>query len=195
MTADASHVVLLYSDFNCPFCYAMHERLHARGVMHLVQWRGVQHAPHLPVPMARWHGALGEELKQEVALVRRLAPDLSIALPPGKPNTKRAIETAAQALRQDQTRGAALVMKLYEAFWREGRDLSDQTVLDETVLAAGLDQPVRRDGATDGVAEQWDAGWRATGQSGVPLLVREDGMLLIGLASEADLDQFLAGKD
>ena len=85
----------LYSDFNCPFCYAMHERLHALGVMDRISWQGVQHAPHLPVPMAGWAGHLAAELKQEVQMVRRLAPELPIAVPPGKPNTGRAIAAAA----------------------------------------------------------------------------------------------------
>ncbi|ALA58747.1 hypothetical protein [Nitrospira moscoviensis] len=42
--------LLAYGDFNCPFCYAMHERFHGRGLLKDAEWRGVQHAPHLPIP-------------------------------------------------------------------------------------------------------------------------------------------------
>jgi hypothetical protein len=34
--------------------------------------------------------------------------------------------------------------------------------------------------------------WLNSGQSGVPLLERADGMLLVGLAREGDLRRFLA---
>ena len=73
---------ILYSDFNCPFCYALHERLHDMALLSRCEWRGVQHAPHLPRPMKPWHGSLGVELRQEVAVVQWLAPDLQIAPPP-----------------------------------------------------------------------------------------------------------------
>ena len=77
----------LFSDFHCPFSYAMHERLHDLGLMAQISWHGVQHARHSPVPMQTWSGHLASELKQEVEMVRRLVPELSIALPLGKPNS------------------------------------------------------------------------------------------------------------
>jgi predicted DsbA family dithiol-disulfide isomerase len=113
---------LLYSDFNCPFCYALHERLHELNVIERCEWRGVQHAPHLPRPMKPWSGSLGAELRHEVSVVQRLAPELPIALPPGKPNTLPAIERAVGLLRADRTQGMAFVRKVYRAFWREGQD-------------------------------------------------------------------------
>src|SRR5690349_22882248 len=58
----------LYSDFNCPFCYALHERLHDLGLIERCEWRGVQHAPQLPRPMKPWSGSLGAELRHEVAM-------------------------------------------------------------------------------------------------------------------------------
>lgn len=91
----------LFSDFNCPFCYAMHERLHGLGLMPQISWHGVQHARQLPVPMQTWSGHSASELKQEVEMVRRWAPELSIALPWGKPNSGPAIAAAARALSID----------------------------------------------------------------------------------------------
>jgi predicted DsbA family dithiol-disulfide isomerase len=46
----------LYSDFNCPFCYAMHDRLHEMKLLDRCEWRGVQHASHLSNLIARWSG-------------------------------------------------------------------------------------------------------------------------------------------
>ena len=91
----------LFSDFNCPFCYALHERLHDLKLIDRCEWRGVQHAPQLPRPMKPWQGSLGVELWHEVTVVQRLAPGLPIAPPPGKPNTKPAIEGAVALLSRD----------------------------------------------------------------------------------------------
>ena len=46
----------LFSDFNCPFCYALHERLHRLQLLDHCAWKGVQHAPYLPIPMRPWQG-------------------------------------------------------------------------------------------------------------------------------------------
>src|SRR5512147_506560 len=111
-----SDAYTLYSDFNCPFCYAMHERLHEMKLLTLCEWRGVQHASYLPRPMKPWQGSLGAELRHEVAVVQRLAPGLPIALPPGKPNTRLAIERATGLLIRDRTRGMEFVRQVYRAF-------------------------------------------------------------------------------
>lgn len=184
---------VLYSDFNCPFCYAMHERLHARGVMDTVEWRGVQHAPHLPIPMARWNGMLMEELRQEVAVVGRLAPSLPIVVPDGKPNTRPAIQLAVRLLARNPVQGSRLVRRLYQCFWRDGRDISESRVLGEMLVALGIDEQglLGKDDASVRVLDDWDDQWRLTGQAGVPLLVRFDGAFLVGLARETDLDRFL----
>lgn len=184
---------VLYSDFNCPFCYAMHERLHEMNLLNRCEWRGVQHAPHLSTPMARWSGTLGAELRHEVTLVQRLAPGLAISLPPGKPNTRRAIELAASLLRQDVGRGMEFVQQAYRAFWCEGQDLSDPTVLNRLVQEIE-GQPATRDPGDMSpvrLVDQWEEEWRATGQSGVPLLVAPDGGQLVGLACDNDIQRFL----
>lgn len=76
----------LFSDPNCPFCHATEEHLHALGLAGAVEWRGVQHAPDLPVPMAPGDPP-GEDLGAEVEAVRRLAPEVRIALPTAGPST------------------------------------------------------------------------------------------------------------
>lgn len=186
--------IIVYSDFNCPFCYAMHERLHEYGVLERVEWRGVQHAPHLPIPMARWQGSLMIELRHEVAMVGRLAPTLPIVLPEGKPNTGPAIHLAAKVLSTNVAQGNELVRRLYRLFWREGRDISDTTVLRETLASLGLNQEglMEKGEGSGHVLEGWTHQWLNSGQSGVPLLERSDGMLLVGLAREGDLKRFLS---
>ena len=175
---------LLYSDFNCPFCYALHERLHELQLIERCEWRGVQHAPHLPRPMKAWQGSLGAELRQEVALVQRLAPGLSIALPSGKPNTGPAIALAASLLQRDREAGMQVVRALYHAFWVNGQDISNPLVLDEFGIADGSE--------LDQVIGEWEAAWHETGQAGVPLIVSPQGELLVGCVPAEQLRRFFA---
>jgi len=184
----------LYSDFNCPFCYAMHERLHGLQFIDHCEWRGVQHAPQLPRPMKPWQGSLGAELRHEVTVVKRLAPGLPIALPSGKPNTRPAIEQAVVLLRCDRSHGMAFVRETYRAFWCEGRDISDPAVLRQLVEQGGgspesigtIDDESRQ------VAQEWEAAWHATGQAGVPLIVSPEGDLLVGCAPLEEVRRFFA---
>jgi predicted DsbA family dithiol-disulfide isomerase len=183
---------LLYSDFNCPFCYAMHERLHEMNLLALCEWRGVQHASHLPRPMKPWQGSLGAELRHEVAVVQRLAPGLPIALPPGKPNTRPAIEQAVALLRRDPLHMMAFVRETYRAFWCEGKDISDPGVLQKLVEQVGgsLEDVGTVSDEDRRMVQEWEAAWHITGQAGVPLIVSPDHYLLVGCAPEEQIRQF-----
>jgi predicted DsbA family dithiol-disulfide isomerase len=183
---------VLYSDFNCPFCYAMHERLHEMNLLGLCEWRGVQHASHLPRPMKPWQGSLGAELRHEVAVVQRLAPGLPIALPPGKPNTRPAIEQAVALLRHDPSHAMEFVRETYRAFWCEGRDISDSGVLRKLVeqIGGSLEDVGTVNGEDRQVAQEWESAWHGTGQAGVPLIVSPDHYLLVGCAPEEQIRQF-----
>ncbi|HSF66684.1 MAG TPA: DsbA family protein [Nitrospiraceae bacterium] len=185
---------ILYSDFNCPFCYAMHERLHEMNLLVLCQWRGVQHASHLPRPMKPWEGMLGAELRHEVTVVQRLAPGLPIALPPGKPNTRAAIEQAVALLRRDPSKMMAFVRETYRAFWCEGKDISDPALLRQLAeQAGGSPEGVGTvNGEDRQVAQEWEAAWHRTGQAGVPLIVSPEGKLLVGCAPSEHIRQFFS---
>jgi predicted DsbA family dithiol-disulfide isomerase len=190
----AESQTLLYSDFNCPFCYALHERLYEEHVLARCEWRGVQHASHLPRPMKPWQGMLGAELRHEVTVVQRLAPGLPIALPPGKPNTKPAIEQALALLQRDRVQGMAFVRETYRAFWCDGKDISDPDVLRQLVeRAGGSPESMNSVGAASRqVAQEWESAWHRTGQAGVPLLVSPEGDLLVGCVPTDQIRQFFA---
>ena len=183
---------ILYSDFNCPFCYTMHERLYEMNVLARCEWRGVQHASHLPRPMKPWQGSLGAELRHEVSVVQRLAPGLPIALPPGKPNTRPAIEQAVALSRSDPSHMMNFVRETYRAFWCEGKDISDPEVLRLLVeQAGGSPESVGTiNGEDRRVAQEWEAAWHLTGQAGVPLIVSPDNNILVGCAPIADVHRF-----
>ena len=184
----------LFSDFNCPFCYAMHERLHALGLMGQVSWQGVQHARHLPLPMRPWSDHLARELRQEVEMVRRLAPELRIALPAGKPNSGPAIVAAACALTIDALSGQKFIRSLYRLFWVEGQDISNKELLQREAERHGFPPSVICGKTASPLGDQlriWETEWHETGHSGVPLLQRADGALLVGLVSSLAITRFL----
>jgi len=140
--------------------------------------------------MKPWSGALGAELRHEVSMVQRLAPGLPIQLPPGKPNTRPAIERAIGLLREGRARGWDFVRNTYRAFWCEGKDISDPTVLD--LLAGGSVSSNDHDDKNRQVANEWEEAWHRTGQAGVPLIVSPEGDLLVGCVPEERVRRFFA---
>lgn len=185
---------VVYSDFNCPFCYALNERLGAGGNGEGAAWRGVQHAPHLPVPVASWRNDMAEDLEFEVQSVQRLAPELPIMVPAGKPNTARAIRATALAYSLDPQRASSFKDLLYRALWCEGADLSDSATLVD--LAARVGFGPLAFSALDGrqisaVVARWQQDWEQTRVGAVPALIRSDGKQLVGLVGEGRLRAFL----
>lgn len=189
--------VIVYSDFNCPFCYALNEELGRLDITERLSWRGVQHAPGLPVPLVSWNGELTEALEREVEAVRLRAPELPIEAPGGKPNTARAIRAAALALAMDRQRGHAFKDLLYRAFWCRGTDLSDPETLDRLAAEAGFTglsfaQLDRHEivATTSG----WQHEWEQNGCLAVPALLRPDGVTLIGFHGREQTAQFLQSE-
>lgn len=178
---------ILFSDFNCPFCYALHERLHELGLIDRCAWQGVQHAPYLPVPIKPWTGSLSAELRHEVSVVKRISPGLPLEVPGGKPNTGHAIACAAELLERDRQEGMTLVRKIYHAFWAEGRDISDERVLAE--LAGSQPKPAGEGAA---IAATWTAAWEATEEGSVPLLIAQNNDVLVGCVPAEEIRRFFA---
>ena len=182
--------VTLFTDLNCPFCYATEQRLERLGVSDKVTWRGVEHEPDLPVPMARDDLEIAAELAEEVRSVQSRAPEVAIALPPGKANTAAGLLAAAAALRADESKGAAFRHAVYRAFWRDGRDVSDPAVLGELAEAVGLSTARTRPEDALTVAS-WRLEWERSPLRGVPLLVRDDGETVYGLKDVETLERFV----
>jgi 2-hydroxychromene-2-carboxylate isomerase len=142
--------------------------------------------------MKPWEGSMAAELGHEVAVVRRLAPGLPIAVPAGKPHTGAAIARAIAVLARDRTKGMEFVRQAYRAFWCEGHDLSDPQVLDQ-LMGESLD--VRPSNEMLEIAAAWATEWRQTGQAGVPLIVSPDGDLLVGCVPTEEIARFFKPFD
>jgi predicted DsbA family dithiol-disulfide isomerase len=181
---------VLYTDLNCPFCYATERRLEALGAHDQVEWRGIEHEPDLPVPMLTDDEDLTAELIEEVTSVQSRAPEVDIALPPGKPNTALAVRAAAAAERLDPARGRQFRQSVYRAFWVEGRDISRRELLDDLAAQSGIVLELRPE--DDVRVTSWRLDWERSPLRGVPLLVRDDGEVLYGLKDVETLERFVA---
>ena len=183
-------VATLYSDPNCPFCYAIGERLLTLSVERQVEWRGVQHAPHLPIPRDEHNARLNAEIGREVLFVGRLAPEVPIRTLRGKPNTGPAIRAIAAALHIDPALGHGFKRRLYRSLWQSDADISDELVL--TACATGVGLPQLAIGSeVEALVAQWQQDWEEVGVISVPLLVRHDGEVLSGLVATEQLAGFL----
>jgi predicted DsbA family dithiol-disulfide isomerase len=183
---------VLYTDLNCPFCYATETRLEALGLQDRVEWRGVEHEPDLPVPMMSDDPDLNEEVADEVSQVRSRAPEVEIGDPVGKPNTARAIAFASAAERTDPERGKRVRHDIYRAFWVEGADISRPEILQSIAARHGLNGVETRPDDEMRVTS-WRLDWERSPLKGVPLLVRDDGEVLYGLKGIEELESFVSG--
>ncbi|MGH9196011.1 MAG: DsbA family oxidoreductase [Acidimicrobiia bacterium] len=181
---------VLYSDFNCPFCYALGERVMALGVVDRIDWRGVQHAPHLPTPMAHAGPTFASELSREVQFVQRLAPEVPIALPRGKPNTARAIVAVAAAMDRDPAKAHRFAASLYRVFWQHGADISDPSVIRDLAHHADLPDLLMTPQAVQRITA-WHEAWMDRGVGSVPDFIRQDGESITGLVDLDTLRRFV----
>jgi predicted DsbA family dithiol-disulfide isomerase len=181
---------VLYSDFNCPFCYAFGERVIALGFADRIDWRGVQHAPHHPTPMAHAGPTFASELAREVQFVQRLAPEVPIALPRGKPNTAPAIVAVAAAMDRDPSKAHLFATSLYRAFWQHGTDISNPSVIQDLARGAGVPDLSITAHAVERVTAWYEA-WMDRGVGSVPDLIRQDGESITGLVDVDTLRRFV----
>jgi 2-hydroxychromene-2-carboxylate isomerase len=181
---------VFYGDLNCPFCHAQNERILELGAERKVEWRGVRHMPHLPVP-ARNTTTEREELTREVHSLRQREAGVSVSIPPARPNSEKATLHVAAARRIDRGRAESLKTLLYRALFVHGRDISDGAVLDELRRVAGLPDLVLTD-ADRKVVDVWQAEWEGGDfERRIPVLVSPRGARLLGMGERGRVEVFL----
>lgn len=181
---------VVYGDLNCPFCFALEERLVARDVDAEVEWRLIEHATDLPFNGGFATPAQLEQLGVEIETLRERAPDVDVQLPAFRSNSRRAIEAVAEASLFDSTKADALRRALFLALWRDSRDIANVELLQALAKDAGL--PVLK--GTHRAREErlrWTNEWRAGGFNRIPVLVAGRSAILEGLPTPRRLDVFL----
>src|SRR5688500_19409468 len=113
MSGGREHVY--YADLNCPFCYALDERIQQLGLTGLATWRGVQHL----LTAEQWRAETPALLVEEVDRVRQRAPELTINVPSRRPSSGLAILTLAELELSNRPAASRLRRALYAWLWVE----------------------------------------------------------------------------
>ncbi len=153
---------LFYSDFNCPFCFDLNERSLAIGEGYKIGWHDIQHMP--AASSSKSDLADQALLINEVAIVRKRAPEISIAAPGFRPNTSLANQLIYSLRNESEHRFSELRAQIYRAYWLEGADISAQELLKALCLQNGLSFPTcleghQADPATTTKLQQWLDEW------------------------------------
>ncbi len=180
----------IYADFNCPFCYALNERLHAMDLEDQVEYRGIQHAPSISSKQAGFK--VLSELVNEVAEVRRRAPSAHINVPLFRPNSAAASMLVNWVNKIDPVRASKLRRRIYCALWIDGQDISDPNLLAALLDDLGIEPPAD-DALQDDELVAWQTEWDGNREfdRNIPIVISDPGEVVIGFPLESELDNFL----
>lgn len=183
--------ITVYADFNCPFCYALSERLHVYAREVSIDWRAVQHVPNVDSSMPSFQEQT--QLTAEVASVRKRAPEIQIVTPPSRPNTAPASLLIAAAQNRKLPGIDTLRNLIYRALWREGKDISSPDVLAALVAQAGM-QPLQPDADDKTSLKRWQQIWELGDfDRRIPSMVNAAGGRILGFPAIPRLMPFLQG--
>ena len=188
--AEPAKRFVIYADFNCPFCYALNELVHAMNLEQQVEWRSIEHAVNASSSLCSFESL--SELASEVSEVRRRAPATDIRVPVFRPNSGPASKVVARAARIDPVKAAGLRRAIYRALWVDAADISDADVLQKLLREHGLELP-DADDAVEAELAQWQSQWDGTESfdRNIPVTLDQSGATMIGLPSQAELETFL----
>lgn len=181
---------VIYSDFNCPFSYALNERIIALGLESCVSFRDVQREPQ--TSSQQFGFGLLSMLSAEVAEVGRRAPSVDINIPMFRPNSAVAISLVHRVSREDSQQGQRLRHAVFRALWVEGKDISDRLVLDALLEKLGIEVLPETDADRDQLAK-WQLAWadNAEFEQKLPVVVSAQGETVVGFPLEPEVDGFL----
>ena len=186
---------VVYGDLNCPFCFALHERLFAWDLLDRIEWRLIVHAPDLEG--SRFSMEDQSLLANEVFAIHHRAPDVPVNLPKIRPNSEAATRLMEALDSLPIAQQVNVRLALYRALWVEGQDIGDEDTLTDLVSAFGVE-----DSSTPAEfpAEKffaWQKEWenRDDFDRRIPIMKRvSNDNLLLGLPTEEALLDFLKGE-
>lgn len=188
--AESVPTVVVYGDFNCPFSALANSRasrLAAAGVIS-VDWRCVEHDPTIGPHESPLTESQRAEFEAELNRIRDLlTADESdrFRVPSRRLNTRdlNVIHAATSPARRQALRTA-----LFEAFWCDDLDLTDDAVVDELVERVELlDVTGRRRSMAVRTVAGWQREWEDLPRRIVPMMLLPDGDVSRGLGALARL--------
>lgn len=187
----------IVSDVVCPWCIVgfrqLDQALSQCGLVAALRWHPFELNPDMPAEgqnlrehLIGKYGISPDQSRAARDQLTRLGADLGFTFNYGDDmrmvNTFKAHQLLDWA--EDQNRQHPLKLALFQAFFTDGKDVSDETVLIETAALAGLDPDGARQALTSGAhagpTRQKQAFWTERGISGVPSMVFGGKFLLTG---------------
>jgi len=181
----------VYGDFNCPFSYALNERLFALNLEYRVDFRLVQHAAEVHSEQVNLE--VLSALTTEVAEVRRRAPSTEINVPMFRPCSAAASALVYTISRLDPIEAVQLRRRIFRAFWVDGQDISKPGTLASLLLDTGLELASPYPLSNEELST-WQSEWANNTEfdGNLPVVISENGETVVGFLLEPELDAFLA---
>jgi len=186
---------VVYGDLNCPFCFALHERLFTWNLLDRIEWRLIIHAPDLEAS-----GFSMEDqslLANEVFSIHHRAPDVPVNLPKLRPGSEMATRLMQGLEFLSVQQQVSTRVSLYRALWVDGRDIADPDTLQDVVVATGISEALAPDQAQAEKFDVWQKEWETSNDFDrrIPIIKRaSNDSLLLGLPTEEALVDFLKGS-
>ncbi len=181
--------ITVYADLNCPYCYALNERLENMGVAEAVNWLPVEHAPDLY--KYNFTNVDKQQLINEVEDVLAKAPEIALKVPPTRPNSCQASKLLATIIEHHPEMSVVFRTTVYRALWQKGDDISDAKVLNNILVSIGLpDLEVPQNSEKQLLIwhKAWEQGYFARN---IPSMESTAGFKLLGFPPLAQLKQFI----
>ncbi len=181
---------VIYADFNCPYCHALNERLHAMNLESRVDYRGIQHAPKISSKQVGLEVLSG--LSAEVTEVRRRAPSTQINVPMFRPNSGAATRLLNAIGKSDPAKVDQLRRGIFRAYWVEGQDISGIDCLKSILEELDIELPAP-DAFTDKELFEWQNQWNNNPEydRSIPIIISDRGETIVGFPLQPELDSFL----
>jgi diguanylate cyclase (GGDEF)-like protein len=181
-----------FIDFNCPFCYALHERMTTWGLVDSIEWCMVEHASHMVSGPQELHHE--QTLASEVMAVHHRAPDIELMLPSARGDSTLVNRLMVHVQREHPDKLSEFRGLVYRALWQQGEDIGKAALLQDLLrqadLPAVLLQMCDRDPPEIGA---WQGDWENSDfDCCIPVIAHPaSGRVLIGLATPRTLAEFL----
>lgn len=187
--ANSEAKIKLFSDLNCPFCFAMHERVSQLQLHSRINWCLIEHAPSFNSEiMTEEQRAL---LEHEFSLIQQRAKDVEIQRPGFCVNTHLAILTYIHIEHSNALHGQKFLQAIYQAYWCSGLDISDQQVIHDILVKLGLADITIN--PSDGEQQRsWQSAWKhGDFDLRIPAMVAPDKQIMLGLQHEESIKGFI----
>ena len=179
--------VLVFSDFNCPYCFTLNEWIHSLGMSKRIRWVGVEHRPDLPqkIPNKAPDKAL---LSSEVSDVQSRAPEVAVKTPLGWLNSRTTL-MIQNAIEDDYPELAPQLRSLiFRRYWHDGDLAINGESLKEDLGALGIELPFLE----PDVLDEWSDWWKEE-LNRIPVMIAPNGLCHRGLQDFEAVRLFLNG--